>query len=134
MEIRRVQDRPAIVIDEGVCQNFSDSLIELNRQDESAFNHIFINRALIFCHGDLVDIIRQIRARELSGHLMPLHKGLTDDALRDFTNEVLVQMAEFSDLLKKHKVPVLEIQMADSVFDNIAKVRCHIESLSDSQR
>lgn len=87
VNIRRKLSNACVFLEEGVCHNFGNQLLEWQKSRHEAFLRMLEHRLVIFCHAEPEVIYHRILRRSESGFVMPLHRGKTEEELKVIIRE-----------------------------------------------
>lgn len=119
-----------VVWDDGIIHNFSTELISLAKEDERLFSAFINNLAVVYCYASEDFITKNILKRQQEkGQTRPQHIGLGSEQLNSSNQHSSKIKLETVKLLKKHSVPVLEVNMAADAAENVKKIRAFIHKL-----
>jgi len=102
-----------VILEEGICHNFSRELQELSIND---LNKILHNRVLIYLRPTQpYTVVERIRKRQKQGgHTVSHHQGKTDDELLKITENAIVNYDSLVQLVKQFNLPTLIISDNDN--------------------
>lgn len=109
------------LLDEGLCHNFSEELIDL---PDSDLEMLMAKRAFVFVQArDSKTIVDRIRKREReTGRKVAYHVGLDDDALINLSETSSSLFNAFIDRVEVLGVPVCKIFAEDNIQTNVRHV------------
>lgn len=108
-------------LDEGLCHNFSEELIDLTDSD---LKILMTGRAFVFLQArNSAAVVNQIRKREReTGQIAAYHVRLGDNALRDHTEKTSLFISAFVDRVEALGLPVCKIFIEDDFQTNVKHV------------
>lgn len=120
-----------IVDDEGFFKYFSyhiNRIYSLTEERNELFEKI-INRVIIYCYSTPERITSQVlkRYQETGGLIVPF-RNKSEEELKDIIKERLDKEEHFIHLMKEIKMPVLLIDTADNLEENIKKINDFIKN------
>ena len=109
------------LLDEGLCHNFSEELIDLSDSD---LKMLMAKRAFVFVQArDSKTIVDRIRKRESeTGRKVAYHVGLDDNALIDLSETSSSLFNVFIDRVESLGVPVCKIFAEDDIQNQVGHV------------
>ena len=119
-----------VVFHEGIFHNGTDSIMALERNKPDSFKYIIQGKAVINCTTAPDILIGFIKKRKAQGVKRGFLENQNDADLQDKILKNLGKKRELVSLLLKHNVPVLEIDTAQSLKDNVNKVIDFIDNLT----
>jgi hypothetical protein len=129
IQLRQQSFNRLVLVDDGLFQNFPDSLVLHIENNPSACDDIIKNRAVIFLTGAPSIVVSRIEQRRLAGHMMTLHRNLDPAGLAQFSQFVNDRMFELIGELRSLNIPVLTIDAEGSMTENIKHVSQFLEKL-----
>lgn len=134
--INSLEEKYIVISDEGFFHHFLNAINALLKdpKNHTQLENLFNNRAVVFCYNSAHNIANQILKRQKeTGRIIKLHQNKNFKELQDFSDKVLVSQRALVNQLKKYNIPVLEINTASDMQENVKKVQNFIKNLQKNR-
>lgn len=112
-----------IVSDEGLLHNFSNELTDLMAQKPDQVKPFLKNRAVIYCHASVDEIVQRIEKRtQETGRTIAHHRGKNTKELYEIVEKDLHEKEAFIQLLSLSGVPILKVSTQHQIKDNVKEI------------
>lgn len=112
-----------IVSDEGLLHNFSNELTDLMVQKPDQVKPFLKNRAVIYCHASVDEIVQRIEKRtQETGRTVAHHREKNTKELYEIVEKELHEKEAFIQMLALAGVPILKVSTQHQIKDNVKKI------------
>lgn len=119
-----------IINEDGIFHNFQPELLDIYNNDLQLFRELAKDRAIVYCTNSAENIAKQIGKRQFeSNENRPHHKVKTLEELLAIQNTLLQETSTFVKTLEEISVPVLVLNTADDLSENVRRVNLFINEM-----
>ncbi|MCW5905650.1 MAG: hypothetical protein KIT64_08660 [Chitinophagaceae bacterium] len=111
--IQYTPSQKGIILEEGLCHNFSKELVSLNNADLQTITH---KRVLIYIRpDDSLTVVKRIRKRQQEGeHTVTHHNGKSDDELKDISKTSITSFDNLIEAIANFQIPYFTVKAEET--------------------